>query len=473
MDARIAWMIASMRSISGHSTVALLLLAAFWALAPRPGYPAAYEASTLHNAVSRSETVQGLFAERWSTILAGDPFLDLYGRINWVPAFKVNTVTMTGEKRTVPMTLVRTYGSLSLILRADPDTPADHTPPSDMPADTAIPVRTPPEAPARGDGFGLGFTATGFHYGLTRKTTINRGDAGSETVTDYKYTQFFDDIFALTLLYRPYFHVHGGVIVNNQIEPNDDGTMDYTDSSELTTRWFVSSELFDFLTGTATALGDEVESFSVELALTELAGLFTGPVGQSVPRFTLIIRRTALYNDEPYDPVWVRSATARDGSTSKDPTLPDGLKERAALYTLGLLVKENYKNRVFFDVYAEAQRPTERLVSKTTEERIEVSPLRELRASLGYNFFAGAGGPLSTYKMIISGGASRYWDTAAPLHRERGHGYVLYGGFGSLRLEAPWIGMELRASYNHSVELRRLVECAEKAVLEGSFFASI
>ncbi len=444
-------------------------------LAPRAAYPVAYEASTLHNAVSRSETVQGLFAERWRLILEREPCVDVYGRINWIPAFKINTITMTGEERTVPMTLVRTYGSLSVILPVGPRKQAVPATPDTGPSpdDGSTLAPEAPASPARREGFAIGFTATGFHYGLTRETTVKRGDAGSETVTDYKYTQFFDDIFALTLLYRPYFHVHGGVIVNNQIEPNDDGTMDYTEKSELSTRWFVSSELFDFLTGTATALGDEVESFSMELALTELAGLFTGPVGQSVPRFTLIFRRTALYNDEPYDSVWVRSAMTRDGATLKNPNLPDGLKERAALYTLGILIAENYKNRVFFDLYAEGQKPTERLISKTTGERIEVSPLREVRASLGYNFFAGAGGPLSTFKMILSGGASRYWDTAAPLHRERGEGYVLYGGFGSLRLEAPWIGMELRASYNHSVELRRLVECAEKAVLEGSFFASI
>lgn len=455
---------------SAHRVLIFIILASLCALIPRAAYPAAYEASTLHNAVSRSETVQGLFEERWNAILAGNRFFDLYGRINWIPDFKVNTVTMTGEKRTVPMTLVRTYGSLSLIFRADQDSPADYTCPADTPADAGMP--TPHSPPARGDGFGLGFTATGFHYGLTRQTTIDRGAAGSETVTDYKYSQFFDDVFALSLLYRPYFHVHGGVIVNNQVDPNDDGTMDYTNSSELATRWFVSSELFDFLIGTATALGDEVESFSMELALTELVSLATGPVGRSAPRFTLIIRRTALYNDEPYDPVWVRSATARDGTTGKDVNLADGLKERAALYTLGLLVKENWRERWFFEAYAEGQRPTERLISKTTEERIDVPPLREARASLGYNFFAEAGGKLSTFKMILSGGASRYWDTAAPLHRQRGGSYVLYGGFGSLRLEAPWIGMELRASYNHSVELRRLIECAQKAVLEGSFFAS-
>ncbi|MCU0846193.1 MAG: hypothetical protein MUC76_14885 [Spirochaetes bacterium] len=456
------------------------LSAAFFALlmagilAPRAAYPVAYEASTLHNAVSRSETVQGLFAERWKVILDRHPYVDIYGRINWIPAFKVNTVTMTGEERTVPMTLVRTYGSLSVILPVGPRKPAEPAAgdPGDAPAEGTLPAPAAPASPARRQGLALGFTATGFHYGLTRQTTVNRGDAGSETVTDYKYTQFFDDILALSLLYRPYFHVHGGVIVNNQIEPNDDGTMDYTDKSELSTRWFVSSELFDFLTGTATALGDEVESFSMELAITELAGLFTGPVNPSVPRFTLIFKRTALYNDEPFDPVWVRSAVARDG-TSKDATLSDNMKERAALYTLGFLIEENYKNRVFFDVYSEVQKPTERLMAKSDDERIDVSPLREVRASLGYNFFAGAAAPLSTFRLLLSGGASRYWDVAAPLHRERGEKYLLYGGFASLKLEAPWIGIELRASYNHSVELRRLVECAEKAVLEGSFFASI
>jgi hypothetical protein len=192
-----------------------------------------------------------------------------------------------------------------------------------------------------------------------------------------------------------------------------------------------------------------------------------------VPRFTLVGKRTALYNDEPCDAVWVRSATARDGMTPKSATLSDNLKERAALYTLGLLIEENYGNRIFFDVYAEAQRPSGRLISKTDGAQIEVSPLREARVSLGYNFFAGAAAPLSNFRLLLSGGASRYWDVAAPLHRERGDGYLLYGGFGSLKLEASWIGMELRASYNHSVELHRLVECAEKAVLEGSFFASI
>ena len=98
MHARHAAMIMPMRFIQLHSA-AILLLSAFCVLAPRSGYPVAYEASTLHNAVSRSETVQGLFAERWSAILAGDPFLDLCGRINWVPAFKVNTVTMTGGNK--------------------------------------------------------------------------------------------------------------------------------------------------------------------------------------------------------------------------------------------------------------------------------------------------------------------------------------------------------------------------------------
>ncbi|HPI14042.1 MAG TPA: hypothetical protein PK875_06630 [Spirochaetota bacterium] len=42
---------------SAHRVLIFIILASLCALIPRAAYPAAYEASTLHNAVSRSETV--------------------------------------------------------------------------------------------------------------------------------------------------------------------------------------------------------------------------------------------------------------------------------------------------------------------------------------------------------------------------------------------------------------------------------
>lgn len=48
-----------------------------------------YEASTLHNGVSRSDTVQGLFYKRWDNIVEDSLYLDLYCRINWLQGFQV------------------------------------------------------------------------------------------------------------------------------------------------------------------------------------------------------------------------------------------------------------------------------------------------------------------------------------------------------------------------------------------------
>jgi hypothetical protein len=51
---------------------------------------AVYEASTLYNAVSRSQTVQDLFAERCKAILDKALYVDVYAKINWLYSFKIN-----------------------------------------------------------------------------------------------------------------------------------------------------------------------------------------------------------------------------------------------------------------------------------------------------------------------------------------------------------------------------------------------
>ena len=90
----------------------LILLSIF---IPAGLYAAAYEASTLHNAVMRSESVQELFFERWALIQENNWNFDFFGRINWVPDFKIYSVNnQTGEKEAVNMRLIRTYGGLYL-----------------------------------------------------------------------------------------------------------------------------------------------------------------------------------------------------------------------------------------------------------------------------------------------------------------------------------------------------------------------
>ena len=122
----------------------------------------------------------------------------------------------------------------------------------------------------KGSDYMLGFTTTGYHYGLTRQAEIDRGIAGSDSVSDYKYAQFFDDIFAVSFVWKPYIYVHGGILVNNEIEPNDDGTMSYFNSSGISTRWFVASNILSFLDTNFVLKESEVESMGAEVALKKM-----------------------------------------------------------------------------------------------------------------------------------------------------------------------------------------------------------
>ncbi len=430
-------------------------------------FAAVYEASTLHNAVSRSETVQDLFSERWKLIEEQELYFDFYGKLNWVPGFKINTINKgTGEKEAVDMRLIRTYGSVTvnypIIGGYEGKTIAER-------------MRKGPGAKKKSEEGGLwkpknlilGFTATGFHYGLTSETSVDRGDAGTESVTDYKYTQFFDDIFAASLLYRPYFFIHGGVIINNQIEPNDDGTMDYGNSTNRTTRYFVSSNLLSFLNLNAATTKDKVESIAVGLIINNGLKFFMKPPSL-LPRLTVTYKKLALFNDEPYDPVWV----VKSKGTAIN--LSDSEKDSADLHTLSLLIEWDLLSRIFIAGFAEYQKPSKTLIEKRTVtsdtdpgEEVEYAPIREMRASLGYNFLS-AGKPS---RAVLTFGLSRYWDVAIPVHRESGEGYTLTGGFLEFKWESPWYGIELKGAYNYSSELRKLVETADKFMIETSIFA--
>jgi hypothetical protein len=138
-----------------------------------------YEASSLHNSVTRSESVQEQFFRRWALIEENAWNFDIYGKIDWVPGFSIYSRNrQTGEKEAVDMRLIRTCGGFTYLRQVGEDND-------------------------RGSDLMLGFTPAGYHYGLTRQAEIDRGSAGSDSVTDYKYTQFFDDIFALSLVWRP------------------------------------------------------------------------------------------------------------------------------------------------------------------------------------------------------------------------------------------------------------------------------
>jgi hypothetical protein len=449
-----------------RSTVIIVFLFCFSAFRNSRIFSATYEASTLHNAVARSETVLDLFHDRWNRIEEMELYFDWYGKINWVDDFKVYAINAaTGERETVNMTLVRTYGSITInypILGGYEGADIRER----LKYGTGKYKKEEEEGGLwKPKSLIIGFTATGFHYGLTRESTVDRGSAGSETITDYKYTQFFDDIFAGSLLYRPYFFVHAGIIINNQIEPNDDGTMDYGNSTNRTKRYFIATNILSFLNINAMRSEDEIESIAAGIIVNNLMNFIVEKINPAIPVLTITFKSLNLFNDEPYDAVWVK--------TVKAPTITDEEKDSAALYTLSFLINENLYNYVYLDFYAEFQQATETLIEKKTGEKIDYAKLRQINGMIGFNFWGDKKGEM----LVASVGLSRYWDVAIPYNRESGDAYYVYGYLFSIESRFfVWggipLGIELKASKNYAPELRKLVETTDKYALEMSVYIS-
>jgi hypothetical protein len=437
-------------------------------------FTAVYEASTLHNAVARSETVMDLFLKRWDIIQDQELFLDTYLKLNWVPGFTINYLNQgTNKIEPVDMRLIRTYGSITL----------------NYPILTGFSTYSGKDLEARllgkkdetdkkdnrtwkPENLILGFTATGFHYGLTSESQIDRGEPGSETVTDYKFSQFFDDVFAASLLYRPYFFIHVGVIINNEIEPNDDGSMSY-EFDGIKKRYFIQSDLFSFLNLNASSTDGQVESYSIGMKLNNAFGFFMPILKKSYfPQVKLVYKELDLYNDMPWDTLWVNSNKLSDGITNKTMAMSDDDRESSKLRTFSIIVTENLNNLLFIDYLVEFQKTTETLIEKTTGNELEFAKVREMHLSVGLDFFKML--KVKGYnKFITTIGLSSYWDPSVPIHRETTtleDNYKLYGWFFATKWEYTFAGMEFKVSKNYSDELRKLVETSDKYMIETSLF---
>lgn len=408
-------------------------------------YAEVYEASTLHNSVSRSDTVQRLFLERWDILEGKNFYFDIYGKINWVFGFNINTFNSganfgAGQYEPTDLNLVRTYGSMTL----------------------ALPFGKHRESPAETD-FIMAFTATGFHYGLTKTLKVDRGDAGSETITDYKHSQFFDDIYALSMLWRPYLTMHAGIIINNEYVPKEDGTIDYFDPEVHYRKYFIAME-FMGAAGYSMNFDDGMpESVKVDLTLNPLLAFFG--VNQSIyfPVIETGFEYTAAYNDEPFDSVWVKTPAGKDIST-------DYSKDRAKLLLLTLNITQRLSKNFTVEGSGSLQHITEKIYKKSNDQKIDPAIGKEWYLLLNIDPVRAAHG--GGYKGYT--GMSWYWDPAVAIHRDKPEkGNDIYGWIIGCEVDLIIFGGEIVAQRNFSRDLRMLVETADKWSIEGSLFFRI
>ncbi len=406
-----------------------------------PSFSAVYEASTLYNSVSRAETVQDLYMARWETIKEKNFYFDLYGKINWVFDFDVNTYNSgSGEYESTELRLTRTYGSMTLALpiggfRADPD----------------------------GRDFIIALNTTGFHYGLVKDIEIARGTGETETVSDYKHSQFFDDIYSVSVLYRPYFTFHGGFIINNEYEPQDDGTMDYSDPVNSYKKKFFAVELYKFMAFSMNIDEGRPESTKVSVTVNQVLGFVMDTKSIYFPVITAGYENSAAYNDELYDPVWVNSP-ANKGDTASY------AKDSARLQVYSLKVNQRFAEVFTIEGFLGAQYITDEIYTKSDEKKINVSKAKEWYILLSYDPIALP--DQADFKAYT--GMSWYWDPAVSIHRDDpGKGNAVYGWILGCDFDFVHFGGDMKTEYNFSSDLKKLVEASDKWAVEGSLFVRI
>ena len=394
-------------------------------------FATSYEASSLHNAVSRSVAVEELYFQRWEKILANNWTIDVYGKINWVYDFGIKTVDSgDGSKITVPMNLVRTYGGMSLLLPFKKD--------------------------KKGTNIGLfGFTATGFHYGLTSNVSINRGPMGNDTTTDYKYDQFFDDIFTLTFIYNPYIVFHGGLILNRAIPPKDDGTINYfSDEGKSSTKYFIATNIFSCLDFDMNITKQQIESSSTYLDLNSLYKQIMAQEIPYIPTITLGYKTIGIYNDEDYDAVWV----------NKVKTI--GMEKEKAILTLySVKLEKTIFNALTLSFYDEFQDIEKTLIDKRTSQAISVPLTRQMRGNIAFDFLYN--NPEAEFTLEF--GMSKLWapmlaaQSDSSSYSAKGFNVALGGGLTDM------FHTEVRVMYNDSKELDKLKETVDKFSIEWQF----
>ena len=411
-----------------------------------------YEASTLHNAASRSQTVQHIFYQRWDTIFSNYLTFDAYIQLNWVYDFYINTYNRgSGTTQAVPMRLVRTFSDMAILFSVY--SPVKETPDETQPVD--ITDVSTFRKPWLDNSILLGFTACGYHYGLTRSVDINRGSAGNESATDYAFTQFFDDIVTITAVFVPYITIHAGVVFNQQIEPNEDGTLDYNfDVSKISKRYFTLLSIFNTLTWRSTAAKDRLESSDISVNITQFLQLWES-IPNFLPQTTIGYKRYEKYNDEPYDPVWVST------SNDKSNTMSNNLKQHATLYTYYTTLSKKFGN-FYLATSIELQHVDKTLIDKRTGQNVSLPLMRLWWAKAGYDLMDMPG-----WDLIIWFGVNKFYDPAISYHSKHSDNDT-GGWFAMIDGSAPYITLSIKASYNESNELDKLVEAVDKYVIEGS-----
>jgi hypothetical protein len=419
----------------------LLMICSFLIIAGSNSRAEVYEASSLFNAVTRAETIQDIFFKRWEENRGQFSYalIDLYGKWIWDDNFKVRTYNRGSKSYdTTDMELNRSYGGLTI----------------------ALPIFFADKTQHKTDWV-IALNLTGYRYGLTRTVYLPGGAAGGTYAEDYTFTQFFDDIYAVSILWKSSIVFHNGIVVNNEYTPTYNGKIRFSDPDQSHITYFASIDLFQIFTYRMNINRHNFESFKTSVDLTKTAGYFYDVQNAYYPSAMFRYEYSSAYNDQPYDAVWVHSP--------KDDTVPYS-NNSAKLNIASLQISQKIWDRFSAEGLYSVQYISDDIYSKTDNHKINPPVTKEWYLKLNCR----VGTSNDKFRSDIFIGRSWYWDPAVSVQRNNhSKGNGIYGSVFGYICDFKYIGGEIKIKYNFSSDLKTLVETSDKYSMDFGFFLRI
>ena len=400
---------------------------------------AAYEANSLFNSVSRAQTVEQIFLDRWDDNKERNIIADWFVTYQDLDQFEIKTYDQqSGTSHSTDMDLRRMYGGFTL----------------------AAPVHGFRKTHDDSDLI-IALSSTGFHYGLMKDMTLE-GNHGNTTSKDMRYTQFFDDIFAVSLLWRPDIIVHTGMIINNTYEPDNNGMIRFSDPDHSDKRFFYSIELFRLISLRSNMNKSEITSFKTDISVNSLLAMKYNVSNRYLPLVKVSFESLKAYNDQSYDPVWVGSTEGKTGSTSFK-------RDSARLNIASIDVTQRFLRDFSMEGFYSAQYISKDIYSKTTGRKINPPVTNEWMLRLNYD-------PRRNYNFRSNPfiAVSSYWNPGLSAQRNSSRkGNTVYGWSTGYMFDLYLIGGEFKTQYNYSKELKTLTETVDKVSMSFNIFARL
>jgi hypothetical protein len=306
----------------------------------------------------------------------------------------------------------------------------------------------------------------GYHYGLDRNITIERGSKGSYTAKDSVGVHHYDDIYAASLILKDWFVLHAGIIINDTqiLSGRPDFTIIGTENAKRS--GFLTLNLLNSFNYSTSALRTPSKDSRFSVAFKPLLKITGISDSFYIPHLVAEYRSQTVYSENPSDPVYVDTPYTSEGILKTTANTPqDSATAEFSYYDISC--DQSFK-LFYYRFNMVLQQCRSDLYYRSNLEQVEVPLVKEA------SFLAGL--CLNPYDrpgigLFVGYGRSTCWNPAFPgLTEEQGND-TLKGWCFEAGIDLLFCGFVFRTYRDYTTSLDILPESYDHVFNEFRFYA--